>query len=212
MLSKCTATGCAEAAMASIEERQVCRTHFLSAAYRHLESITAQIQEESFHSKHGESAGRCLEQCIREATNIACGADLPTNLERAQVLDILLWASELVARLRRGPRLAARIPILVRSEVAGEPWDEKTETRVVSMHGFSFLCGHELSTGKTLTCIRLDNGRRVGARVAWVRSSETGETEAGLEFVTDENFWGLDACALTPAFPDVSAVKPRLDA
>jgi hypothetical protein len=192
MSLKCAAEGCPEAAITLLEERDFCRAHFLATAYRHLESISAQIHDSHFHSEHGESACRFLEQCMRQAADIACGAELPGNLERAQVLDILLWASELHGRLRRGPRVRARIPILVRSEDPMRPWEEKTETRLLSLHGFHFQCRHELQTGAVLTCVRLDNGRRVDARVVWARSKDSGETEAGLQFLTDEDFWSLE--------------------
>jgi PilZ domain-containing protein len=201
MAVNCIAEACAEAAVASLDERQMCRTHFLAAAYAHLESIAAQIQEPQFHSEHGELASRFLEQCMREATNIACAADVLNNLERAQLLDILLWASELYGRLRRGPRVRANIPILVRSEEAQKPWEEKSETLQISAHGFSFICRHELHGGDVLTCVRLDNGRRLSARVAWARGKESGQTEAGVEFATDEDFWGMEAATATPIFP-----------
>ena len=138
---------------------------------------------------------------MREATNIACAAEVLNNLERAQLLDILLWASDLYGRLRRGARVRACIPILVRSEDADKPWEEKTETLQLSVHGFCFLCWHELHTGDVLTCVRLDNGRRLGGRVAWTRPKDSGETEAGVEFVTDEDFWEMEASVATPLLP-----------
>jgi hypothetical protein len=146
-------------------------------------------------------ASRFLEQCMREATNIACAAEVLNNLERAQLLDILLWASELYGRLRRGPRVPAYIPILVRSEEAQKPWEEKTETLQISAHGFSFICRHELHNGDVLTCVRLDSGCRVGGRVAWARCKDSGETEAGVKFATDEDFWGMEAGVATPILP-----------
>jgi len=179
----------------------VCRTHFLAGAYRHLEFISGQIQEPEFHTQQGEVASRFLEECMREATNIACAAEVLNNLERAQLLDILLWASELYGRLRRGTRVRACIPILVRSEDADRPWEEKTETLQLSVHGFCFLCRHELHAGDVLTCVRLDNGRRLGGRVAWARAKNSGETEAGVEFVTDEDFWGMEASLAAPVLP-----------
>jgi hypothetical protein len=69
------------------------------------------------------------------------------------------------------------------------------------MHGFSFLCRHELNRGDVLSCVRLDTGRRGEAQVAWARSKDSCETETGVEFVTDEDFWGLDAGVATPVFP-----------
>lgn len=197
----CSAEGCLEAAVASLDECQVCRTHFVTGAYRHLESVAEQIQEPSFYSQHGELATRFLEQCMREVTNIACAAEPPDNLERARLLDILLWASELYGRLRRGPRVRASIPILVRSEDEQKPWEEKADTVVLSVHGFCFFCRHELHSGDILTCIRLDNGHRADARVAWTRSKDSGETEAGLEFITDEDFWGAEVSVAAPVFP-----------
>lgn len=201
MALNCAAEACTETSVATLDERGVCRAHFLAGAYRHLESIAAQINEPNFHSQQGESASCFLEQCMREATNIACAAELLNNLERAKILDILLWASELYVRLRRGPRVRASVPILVRSEDAQKPWEEKTETRLLSVHGFCFVCHHELRSGDTLTCVRLDNGRRVGARVVWARSKDSGETEAGVEFVTDEDFWGMDVSVAELVFP-----------
>lgn len=201
MSLKCAADGCAEAAMAWLDQSQVCREHFVAGAYRRLESITSQIQEPHFHTQHGDLATRFLELCMREATNIACATELPSNLERAQLLDILLWASELYGRLRRGPRVRASIPILIRSEDPQKPWEEKTETRQLSVHGFSFACRHELHDGDLVTCVRLDNGRRLNGRVAWVRAKDPGETLAGVEFVTDEDFWGMEAGVATPVFP-----------
>lgn len=208
MSLKCAADGCTEAAAAFLDGREVCRTHFVAGAYRHLDSIAAQIQELHFQTQYGESASQFLEQCMREATNIACAPELPNNLERAQLLDILLWASELYGRLRRGPRVSASIPILIRSEDPQKPWEEKTETRQLSMHGFLFVCRHELRHGATLTCVRLDNGRRLDGRVAWARPKDSGETLAGVEFITEEDFWGLEAGVGTPIFP--APVKPRV--
>jgi hypothetical protein len=205
---KCTTQGCVEAAIASLDEGLVCRAHFLAGAYRHLESIARQIQEPSFHTQHGEFATRLLEDCMREVTDIACASELPNNLERAQLLDILLWASELYGRLRRGPRVRATIPILVRSENEQKPWEEKSETLQLSVHGFSFVCHHELRSGDALVCIRLDNGRRVRARVAWARSKDSGESEAGLEFIAEEDFWGMEASVTVPVLPGPVKLRP----
>jgi hypothetical protein len=203
MSLNCAAEACTETSVATLDERGVCRAHFLAGAYGHLESIAAQIHEPNFHSQQGELASRFLEQCMREATNIACAAELLNNLERAKILDILLWASELYVRLRRGSRVRASIPIMVRSEDPQKPWEEKTATRLLSAHGFCFVCHHELRSGDALTCVRLDNGRRVAGRVAWARAKDSGETEAGVEFVTDEDFWGMEVSVAEPVFPNM---------
>jgi len=187
----CSTPDCAEAAVASAEERAVCRKHFLAYSYQRLESISDQIHDAKFHERHSDAVSHFLEDCMRDAADIACGSTAPDNLEKAQVLDVLLWASELHARLRRGPRVPARMPILLRSEDPGCPWEEKTETQFVSRHGAHIVCGHELSANDRLICIRLDNGWRTEARVAWASRKASGKLEAGLEFLTDQNFWSM---------------------
>jgi hypothetical protein len=81
---------------------------------------------------------------------------------------------------------------LLRSEVADNPWEEKTETFLLSRHGMQLSCRAEIRSGDTLICVRLDNGRQIEARVAWTQQKTGGGVEAGLEFAADENFWGLD--------------------
>jgi hypothetical protein len=56
--------------------------------------------------------------------------------------------------------------------------------------------------GGTVTCIRLDTGRRVDARVVWARVKASGETEAGLQFLTDEDFWNLETGVAAPGLSE----------
>jgi hypothetical protein len=207
----CSSPECAEAAVASAEERALCRKHFLVYSYQRLENISAQIHDAKFHQKHGDAVSHQLEECMRDAADIACGSTAPDNLEKAQVLDILLWASELHARLRRGPRVPARMLIQLRSEDPDHPWEEKTETQFVSRHGAHIVCGHELSANDRLICVRLDNGWRTEARVAWASRKASGKLEAGLEFLTDQNFWtmgtGLSSSARKVEDPSAALVQ-----
>ena len=186
---KCSSEGCSDEVVASVENLALCRKHFLASAYRQLESISAQIQDPRFHETHGEPVGRFLEDCMRHAADIACASAPPSNLERAQVLDVLLWASELHGRLRRSPRVRARVAVKLRSESL--QWEERVETQLLSRHGFQLTCSHELNVEDMLSCERLDIGWRTQARVVWVRRKESGTTEAGFEFLKDENFWGI---------------------
>lgn len=133
---------------------------------------------------------------MRRAADIACAPAPPSNLERAQVLDVLLWASELHGRLRRGPRVKARMAVQLRSEE--QQWEENGETQLLSRHGFQLITRRELNVEDRVVCVRLDNNWQAEARVVWVRRSESGETEAGFEFLTDENFWGISTWPVMP--------------
>jgi hypothetical protein len=187
----CSEPECAEAAALSLGERSVCRAHYLAHCYRRLETISAQVKSQHFNREEAEAAGRFLQDCMRSAADIASAPEMPSNLERAKVFDILLWASELHGRLRRSPRRLAKFSILLRSEIPGRSWEARAETQVVSRHGMRITCRAEILLRDTLTCIRLDNGRRAEVIVAWTTRSDSGEVEAGLEFTRDENFWGF---------------------
>ena len=193
MLDQCSESGCAEAALVSLGEWRVCRAHYLAYCYQRLEAISQSVKIRNYTMTHeeAESAGRFLQDCMRTSADIASSPDMPPNLERAQVYDVLLWASELHGRLRRSPRKAARLAILLRSEMPGRAWEVRAETEVISRHGMRLRCNADIRAEDTVTCIRLDNGKRAEAIVAWTRRADSGDMEAGLQFVREENFWGL---------------------
>ena len=73
------------------------------------------------------AASRFLQECMRTAADLASSQQMPSNLERAQVYDVLLWASELHGRLRRSPRKVVKFPILLRSKMPGRLREVRTE-------------------------------------------------------------------------------------
>ena len=191
MAERCTEQGCTESAIVLIGENWLCNQHFIERSYRQLEEISAEMREASLQESNAEESARRLEECMRGAADIACSPVPPSNLERARVIDVLLWASELHGRLRRSPRVAARIPILLRSEALDRPWEEKTQTMLLSRHGMNVSCRSEIRQGDALTCVRLDTGQRVEGRVVWTQRRASGEIEAGVEFSGEGNFWGI---------------------
>src|SRR2546426_12758020 len=97
-----------------------------------------------------------VEESARQATHIAHSVDDLDNLQRARLLDILLWAGELIRRLRRGPRKAAIVPLQLRSETPGRPWGGETKTRMPSRHGALVGCHHPVEVGEDLKGLRFD--------------------------------------------------------
>jgi hypothetical protein len=189
----CTEAGCAETAIVSLADMSVCRSHYLAYCYKRLEAIARKVSLKTYNmsQEEAESVTRFLQDCMRSAADIASAKEMPSNLERAQVYDVLLWASELHGRVRRSPRRAARYPILLRSDLPGRVWEVRAETQIISRHGMRVACNEDIRPKDTLTCIRLDNGRRAEATVAWTIRTDSGDLEAGLEFVREENFWEL---------------------
>lgn len=187
----CAEPDCAESAVVPLGERSVCRGHYLAYCYKRLENISQSVKDHQFSYEEAEAASRFLQDCMRSAADIASAQEMPTNLERAQVFDVLLWASELHGRLRRSPRRRARFPVLLRSEIPGRSWEVRAETQVVSRHGMRLTCRADARQKDTLTCIRLDDGRRAEATVAWTARNDAGDLDVGLELIRVENFWGL---------------------
>jgi len=189
---RCSESACTEPAIVLIGENRLCSKHFIEHSYQKLETISAVLREPAYDEHSAEASARQLEEFMRGAADIACSPAPPSNLERARVIDVLLWASELHGRLRRSPRVSARIPMLLRCESADHPWEEKTETFILSRHGMQLSCRSEIRPGDLLVCVRLDNGQRAEARVAWTHRNTGGGVGAGLEFTSNENFWGID--------------------
>jgi len=193
MSERCSQAGCPEQAVVSLEGNAFCRAHFLAFCYKRLDGISKSVSAKSYNitQEEADAAARFLQECMRDAADIASAQEMPSNIERAQVYDVLLWSSELHGRLRRSPRKAARFPLLLRSEIPGRIWEVRTETAVVSRYGMSLACRADIRPKDSLICIRLDTGRRAEAIVAWTRANESGEIETGIEFPHEENFWGL---------------------
>jgi hypothetical protein len=194
---KCSEHACSEISAFSLEGRTLCRNHFLRTSYERLEEITGKLKRPGFDHEFAGGARRFLEDCMRQAVDAAGSPNMLDNLERAQVLDVLTWAAEIHRGLRRGPRVPRRIPIVVRLNSRERTWEEQTQTVMLSRHGLQVACRHPLDVNQVLTCVRLDNGWRTEARVVWTRPQAVGENEAGLEFLSDENFWHL---SLSPAY------------
>ncbi len=189
---RCNATGCERPAAASLELRRLCREHFVVACYERLEECKQRLRDRSGGGSLADSVRQSVQECMRETADISQNSPDLDNLERARLLDILLWAAELSERLRRSHRLPISIPVRLRSEKPGRPWQEETHTQMLSRFGASVECKHEVTAGEILEIVRLDTEDRVQVRVAWAQKKSSGRSEVGLEFVSVKNFWNLD--------------------
>ena len=95
----------------SLGDRSVCRAHYLASCYKRLEQISQSVSVKHYNmtQEEAEAANRFLQDCMRTAADFASAQQMPSNLESAQVYDVLLWASELHGRLRRSPRKAVQV-------------------------------------------------------------------------------------------------------
>jgi hypothetical protein len=114
------------------------------------------------------------------------------NLARARMIDILLWASELLKQVRRGPRIDLAMPVVLAGSAGDVEWQEAATTQTVSQHGASLCCRRALALGEIVKVTHANTGKQGTARVAWSTRKDAGIFEIGLELLNEQNLWGLD--------------------
>lgn len=105
--ASCSRVDCPEPAVTTFEGRRLCFDHFCMRCYELLERShrgtglaynTEEFSEELF----------ALDELARRALEVSFGPHTLDNLDRARLLDILLWAGELTSNLgRRRPGINA---------------------------------------------------------------------------------------------------------
>src|SRR3989442_13901371 len=93
-----------------------------------------------------ESVRQFLGECYRQVAQFASNVKEFTGLERAQLIDILLRATDLSRQLRQSPRLGASIPVELRCE---EPGGARKEG-----YGALLKCHHPVRAGEILLVVR----------------------------------------------------------
>ena len=106
---RCRETACRSAAATSLDQQDLCLNHFLLRCYAGLEAVDPRGQKS--HEKRVDLAAMraFIEECSHKALEVSLHSESLTNLERARLLDILLWASELFLVLR-APRVISEAP------------------------------------------------------------------------------------------------------
>ena len=196
---QCAIEDCVHSVAASLDAEEFCREHFISVCYTRLDQYDEIRKGPGLRATNTESVRRFVHECTRSADEMEHQAKDLDNLDRAKLLHIILSATELGRHLRRSPRKVATIPVRLSSEKIGGAWEEDTETVLVSRYGALVRCKHVAKAGETIQVIRADTGEKVMARVAWQRPLENDGVRIGVEFVSCENFWGLDWGAVEEA-------------
>ena len=96
---KCSTPDCERPSVTSIELRSLCLLHFINTCYARLDALTQSIQALSVGGTECESARTFLHECMQTATSFSQQSPERPNLDRARLLDILFWATELDRRL-----------------------------------------------------------------------------------------------------------------
>ena len=105
----CSERACHSAAATSLDQQAFCLNHFLLRCYAKLEAVDPRGQKSREERVDLAAMRAFIEECSQRALEVSLRRANLTNLERARLLDILLWASELFLILR-APRVIPEEP------------------------------------------------------------------------------------------------------
>jgi len=105
----CSEGACDCAAATSLDQQAFCLNHFLLRCYAKLEGVDPRGQKSREERVDLAAMRAFIEECSHKALEVSLRREDLTNLERARLLDILLWASELFLILR-APRVTPQGP------------------------------------------------------------------------------------------------------
>ena len=99
---RCTFLHCAKPSDATLGDHEYCRMHFILTCYRQLEeSPDSRRGDKENEGEAKVQRGSLLDEIIDQATSVALITNDLNNQERGQLLDILLWANDLLSGGRR---------------------------------------------------------------------------------------------------------------
>jgi len=93
-----------QAAVCSVELRFFCVNHFVAYCYQRLEESEKALSGR----ESGESVRSFLRECATQAAKLLLIRRELQNVDRARLLDIILWANELFYQSISNPRTGAR--------------------------------------------------------------------------------------------------------
>lgn len=93
---------------------------------------------------------------------------------------------------RRSKRVYISMPVVVKFQRGGEPYQEETVTEAVNAQGCLVRLSVAPERGQKITVINVKSTREIECRVAYVGRSDGGKTQAGAEFTQPaEYFWHI---------------------
>lgn len=99
---------------------------------------------------------------------------------------------------RRSERVSESLPIIVRGiDLLGQPFEERTSTLALNLHGCRYSSKHHLpkNTWVTLEVARGTERRNLRARVAWIQRPHSVREffQIALELESPGNIWAIDS-------------------
>jgi hypothetical protein len=189
---ECAIKDCLKPPAAIFGGKFYCRGHFVATCYERLDFCADLLRTRTFSHQTSEEMRKFIAECTQQAAQLSETAKILNNIERARLLDILFYASDIGSHMRRSPRKAIAIPVRVHCKTPAREWQEDTLTRSVSRFGGLLECQHTCHPDDSLVVEHLDSGRSANARLVWGWRARSGAFVVALEFIDSTNFWELD--------------------
>jgi hypothetical protein len=93
----CNRRGCARPVVAAFCKEALCLDHFCSSSYEFLNGTDERGQLSTASNLPTTEQIQTADECARRTLDICMSKMLLNNLERARLLDILLWCGDLVS-------------------------------------------------------------------------------------------------------------------
>src|SRR5260370_39010466 len=125
MHASCATSGCSGPSVVTLGKQDYCREHFIQTCYEHLEECGGKFKErDQADELVCDARRRSLQEIVDQSTAVSLTHGDLMNLERSQLLDIVLWAGDLIRHMRRGPRRRVSIPLRLYLESANQVFAE----------------------------------------------------------------------------------------
>jgi hypothetical protein len=96
----CNHTNCSNPAVTSLADQNYCFDHFCVQCYELLERAEGETARAAGRSPAMREELQTLDECAQRALEISLSEMELDNLDRARLLDILLWSGDLTSLLR----------------------------------------------------------------------------------------------------------------
>lgn len=91
----CGFNSCETLRVTAFADENLCCDHFIVRCYEFLEHIDPDRGMKSEGREKGAQLKQVIEECSRKVLEVSLGTPELSNLQRARLLDILLWASDI---------------------------------------------------------------------------------------------------------------------
>ncbi|HLZ13051.1 MAG TPA: hypothetical protein VKP58_10730 [Candidatus Acidoferrum sp.] len=98
----CRYIACLEHGVTALGDEDLCCDHFVLRSYEFLEQIDSERRKNNNDSRFTTNLKESMNEYLRGALEVSLKCEALSNLQKARLLDIMLWAGEFIHRTDAG--------------------------------------------------------------------------------------------------------------